>query len=639
MIPRHLIDQIQETAPIEEVIGEYVELKKKGANYVGLCPFHNEKTPSFYVSPVKSIYKCFGCGQSGNSVKFLMEHEHLSFVEALKMLAGKYNITIDEEPESQEAVLSRDKKENLHVINAFAQKFFTKQLFETPEGKSVGLSYFKERKFREGTMEKFHLGYNPGGVRVFANDALKEGFDKELLTELGLISYRGDSASDFFRERVIFPIQNLSGKIVGFAGRTLRNDKNIPKYINSPESVVYNKSKVLYGLFQARQDIRRKDECLLVEGYTDVISLNQGGIENVVASSGTSLTHDQVKLIGKFTSNITMLYDGDEAGVKAAMRGLQIVLEEGLNVRIVVLPEKEDPDSFMHSIGTEAFSKYIESNARDLISFQTEILMKSTRDDPVGKTSVIREIVGTIALIPDPIKRQLYVKECSHLMGVGEQLLITEVNKITRSKLRSNLGVSKQDNELLAEQLEQKESQAKFRKPITEEEQEWDIIRLLLESGDMTYEEGVTVADHILQEITENNIQFDDLLCRQFIIEIRQQIESGAGFSAKYFINHPDTKINEKAISFTFRSYELSENWEKMHNIFVLTKEEKIKKDILSAMNRLKLKKVMKLIAENGENMQKATDPNEINRLIRAKIKLQEFQVSLANSLNTVILR
>lgn len=638
MIPRHVIDQVIDAASIEEVIGEYVDMKKRGANFVGLCPFHNEKTPSFSVSPNKGIYKCFGCGQSGNSVKFLMEHEQLSFIDAIRMLAGKYNIPIEERPETEEEILSRDKKESFHIINGFAQKFFSSQLLESEEGKSVGLSYFKERGFRKATVDKFLLGYNAKSGTAFAGHALQNKHSKEHLLELGLVSDKGGQLADFFRERVIFPIQNLSGKVIGFAGRTLKEDKRIPKYVNSPESIVYNKSKILYGLYQARHAIKQNDNCLLVEGYTDVLSMSQAGIEHVVASSGTSLTRDQVKLISKFTSNITMLYDGDEAGIKAALRGMRIVLEAGLNVRILVFPGQEDPDSFIKRVGSVEFLKFVENNTQDLIAFQTEVLTKSNRNDPAGTTAVIREIVDTIALIPDPLKRQLFVKECSKQVDVDEQILISEINKIIRARLKKKITVSKADDEALKSQIQQGNQTAVPQKSFSESEQEWDIIRIILELGEKKYEAEQSVVEYILQEIDEHSIPFNNDLCARFIHETRDMLRDES-FSPRRFFNHPDQKISERAIQLTFWQYDLSENWENMHGILIGRGVNGVQKDVDSALNRLKLKRVQALMTENAKKLREAKNEKEINKLLKAKIKLQEYQIELAKSLNSVILQ
>ncbi|MCK4408075.1 MAG: DNA primase, partial [Bacteroidales bacterium] len=403
MISPETISAIFETARIEEVIGDFVNIKKRGVNYIGLCPFHNEKTPSFTVSPSKGIYKCFGCGKGGNSVNFIMEHERYSYPEALKYLAKKYNIEIEEEEQTPEQLQALDEQEGLYFVSTFAQKYFTENLFKKDEGKAIGLTYFKERDFTESTIKKFQLGYGIDKWDDFTQQALSSGYKIDYLIKTGLTISKENKHYDRFRGRVLFPIHNLSGKVIGFGGRILSSEKSKAKYVNSPESDIYNKSKVLYGIYFSRNAIINKNNCFLVEGYTDVISLHQAGIENVVASSGTSLTTDQIKLIKRYTPNITILYDGDEAGVKASFRGIDMILEEGMNVRIVLFPEGEDPDSYARNNHASEVQEFISKKAEDFISFKTNLLIKETKNDPIKKAALIKEIVKTIALIPDGI--------------------------------------------------------------------------------------------------------------------------------------------------------------------------------------------------------------------------------------------
>lgn len=426
MILQKTIAEIFETSKIDEVVGDFVNLKRRGVNMIGLCPFHNEKTPSFTVSPAKGIYKCFGCGKGGNSVNFIMEHEQASYPDALRFLAKKYGIKVEEKELSPEQDLERQKRDSLFIINEFATNYYHDNLMNNDIGKSVGLSYFRERGFRKNTIEKFQLGFAFDKNDHLTLSMVNKGYNVELLKSVGLTTRFG---RDFFRNRVQFPIHNLSGKVIGFGGRILVSDKKKPKYLNTPETEIYNKSKVLYGIYFAKKTVRQEDNCLLVEGYTDVISLHQAGIENVVSSSGTSLTVGQIQLIKRYTSNITILYDGDTAGVKAALRGLDLVLEQDMNVKVVLLPEGEDPDSYVQSVGTEKFKKYIAKNATDFILFKTNLILKETENDPIKRATLIKDIVESIARIPDPIKRSVFVRECSNLMEMSEQILVDETNK------------------------------------------------------------------------------------------------------------------------------------------------------------------------------------------------------------------
>ncbi len=434
MIKEKTVQEIFETARVEDVIQDYVSLKRRGVNLIGLCPFHNEKTPSFTVSPAKNIYKCFGCGKGGNAVQFLMEHEQFTYPEALRHLAAKYGIEIEEEEVSSEERLEQQRADSLFLVNEFAMNYYQEQLFETDLGKSIGLNYFKERGFREETIKKFGLGYAPEGKDKFTLAAVNASYNAELLKQLGLTT---DYGSDFFRNRVMFTIRNLSGKVVALAGRIMATDVKAPKYINSPETEIYHKSKVLYGAYFAKGPIRKQDECILVEGYTDVISLHQAGIENVVASSGTSLTTGQIHLIKRYTSNVKVLFDGDPAGIKAALRGIDMLLEQDLNVRIVILPEGEDPDSYLKKVGTEAFKDFINGEeAKDFILLKADLLLQEAGNDPIKRAGIIKEIVQSIARVPDPLKRSLFVKECSRLFEVDENILINETNKAVAGHMK-----------------------------------------------------------------------------------------------------------------------------------------------------------------------------------------------------------
>jgi DNA primase len=493
MIPREKVEEIINAARIEEVVGEYVTLKKRGANLLGVCPFHNEKTPSFTVSPAKGIYKCFGCGKAGDSVRFIMEHDSMSYPDALRHLANKYNITIEEIQLTDEALQSQNERESVLISIKYAADYFIQQLWDTEEGQNIGLSYFEERGFSKDTIKKFGLGYSKDGWSHFYEHAISQGYKHDFLQRAGLITTNESGKSfDLFRGRVMFPIHDLSGRVVAFGGRIMKKDPKSPKYVNSPETEVYHKSNVLYGMFFAKQDIRKYDRCYLVEGYTDVVTLNQGGIANVVASSGTSLTEGQIKLIKRFTDNVVVLYDGDQAGLKASLRGVDLILEQGLNVKVVTFPDGEDPDSYCKAVGGEEFSEYIHRNEKDFIIFKSNLLLADSVNDPVKRAEVIKDIVESIAKVPDSIKRSVFIKECSKLLEIQEQVLINEMNKLLRNKRKEDKDLQQQlpEEPLNYEEL-LKENEIELN---TSEYQERDIVRLLVQNSEEMYNEGQTVA-------------------------------------------------------------------------------------------------------------------------------------------------
>lgn len=435
MIDQPTIDRILDAANIVDVVSEFVTLRKRGINYVGLCPFHTDKTPSFYVSPAKNICKCFACGEGGTAVHFIMKHEQLNYFDALRYLAKKYNIEIQERELTEKEKQKKSDRESMLIVNSWAQQYFTTQLYEHVEGKTVGLRYFAERGFREDTIRKFQLGYSLDQRDALYKEATKSGYKKEFLEKTGLvIAYDNGGVNDRFRGRVIFPVHTLSGKVVAFGGRVLKKDEKTAKYVNSPESEIYHKSNELYGIFFAKQAIVKADCCFLVEGYTDVISMHQAGIENVVASSGTALTQGQIRLIHRFTSNITVLYDGDAAGIKAALRGIDLLLEDGMNVKVVLLPDGEDPDSFARKHNASQFAEFIKQSETDFIRFKTRLLLDDAGNDPIKRSSLITDIIRTVAIIPDNIARSIYIRECSSMMEIDEQVLLNEVNKIRLSK-------------------------------------------------------------------------------------------------------------------------------------------------------------------------------------------------------------
>ncbi|CEN48110.1 DNA primase (fragment) [Capnocytophaga canimorsus] len=430
MISKSTIDKIFDAMRVEEVIGDFVQLKKAGANYKGLSPFSNERTPSFMVSPVKQIWKDFSSGKGGNAVAFLMEHEHFTYPEALRYLAKKYHIEIEETQIDDDEKVKADHRESLYIVSQYAQQFFEENLWQTQEGKAIGLSYFKERGFTEETIKKFHLGYSPDLWEAFTQEALKQGYQLEFLEETGLTIVKDDKKFDRFKGRVMFPIHSMSGRVLGFGGRILTQDKKAAKYLNSPESEIYHKSKILYGIYHAKQAIAKANNCYLVEGYTDVIQFHQRGIENVVASSGTALTPEQIRLINRLTPNITLLYDGDAAGLRASLRGVDLILEQGMNVKICTFPEGEDPDSFARKHAFEDLVLYLEENATDFIRFKASLLVQEAKNDPIKKSETIRDMVESISKIPDMIKQEVYLRECAVLMDISEDVLFSTLSQI-----------------------------------------------------------------------------------------------------------------------------------------------------------------------------------------------------------------
>jgi len=650
-IKRQTIDAIFETARIEEVIGDFVPLKKAGSNYKGLSPFTNEKTPSFFVSPAKQIFKCFSTGKGGNVVSFLMEQEHMTYPEALRYLAKKYGIEIEEDevdsPEEQKAL---NERQNIEVVTKFAQEFFTKSLLTTEEGRSIGLSYFKERGFSDETIEKFQLGYSPDDSHALLNAAKKGQYSIEYLEKAGLIKRSGDSLFDFFRGRVIFPIHNLTGKPIAFGARTLKSDKKVAKYFNSPESELYYKSKVLYGIYQSRSAIVKEDNCFLVEGYTDVISLHQAGIHNVVASSGTSLTSDQVRLIKRYTSNITILYDGDPAGIKASFRGIDIILEAGLNVKVVLFPEGQDPDSYARSVNSEALKSYLEKEQNDFIVFKSKILQKEAGNDPVKKAALVRDILESIALVQDSILRSFYIRECARLLDVEENNLVQELNKILRKKQYANKGqVPPPVNEIRPQEPIKKKEKA-----LSSRELEVDILMKLLQYGnqqitielinenDEKAEVLTHVADYILLEINNDFVEFRDEGYRLLLDEFKEiEIENTPALQ-HHFLNHPNQKIRSLTTDILMSPYELSSGWEAKHKIFTQMEDasQAILKDTIErTVFAYKLRNIELIIDEKQKNLDKAFRAEENYKPILKEIdKLNKAKAHFSSKLTRIIL-
>ncbi len=651
MISQKSIQEIREAAKVEDIVGEFVTLKKRGVNLLGLCPFHNEKTPSFTVSPAKNIYKCFGCGESGGPVNFIMEHESLTYPEALRYIAKKYSIELDETVPSQEAIQERQAMDSLFLINDFAQKYFEKQLFETETGKLIGLPYFKERGFNEETIKKFGLGYAPKGGKLFTEKAIKTGYKLELLQKAGVTSKKG---YDFFRDRMMFVIHNLTGKVIGFGGRTLSTDPKSPKYINTPESEIYVKNKSLYGIYFAKTAIRKADECIMVEGYTDVIALHQSGIENTVASSGTSLTVGQINMVKRYTPNIKILYDGDPAGIKAAIRGLDMVLEQDMNVKVVLLPTGEDPDSYLKKVGADTFKEYIDTNANDFILFKTQLLLDETAGDPVKRAALIKDIVESIAKVRDPIKRSVYLRECAGRLEVDEQILISETNKILYRGLQKRQ--QQADAQRATDNAPPPHSAADAppeegmppgqaapkSRELNDNFQEKDIIRLIVEHGDKMLEGETTVATYVLSNIEEVLEEFDDAVCQKIITEAYDLLRSKKPVEPQYFLNHTDTSIPDLAISLIHSPHEYSSNWEDRWNNPLQTQPmpgENFKQDALTGVNRFKFKKIVRLCEKNQVRLKTAQDAKnteELMHLLKLQQKLNGIREELGKELGTV---
>jgi len=652
LINKDTIQNIIETARIEEVVSDFVTLKKRGVNLLGNCPFHNEKTPSFTVSPSKGIFKCFGCGKAGNAVNFLMEHEHLSYPEALRYLAKKYFIDIKEEQETPEQIQMQGEKESLYTASAFAQKFFSETLINTNEGKAIGLSYFKERGFDEKIIEKFQLGYSPEEWDSFTKSALSNGYKLEYLVNSGLTISKDNQNYDRFRGRVMFPIHNLSGRVIGFGGRILSSDKTKPKYVNSPESEIYHKSNALYGIFFAKTAIIAHDNCFLVEGYTDVISLHLSGIENVVASSGTSLTTEQIKLIRRYTPNITILYDGDAAGIKASFRGIDMILEEGMNVKIVLFPDGEDPDSYARNNRPAEVRDFIQQNSSDFITFKTNLLVKETANDPIKKAALIKEIVGTIALIPDAIIRSVYTKECSAIMKLSEQTLLNELNKIRHKKAaqKSNDIAKEQERPEITEFIDEQQVETD---DLNTENQEKELIRFLLNYGIMSIdvdaedEDGerikteISLVKFMVDDIIKEKelIKFQNLVFQAVFNEYANQLLNKKIPDLQFFSNHSDKLISQTVIEILSTPYELSENWEKKHRIKVLTEDKEIKKNAIKVIDSLKLKILEKMIAENMDKLKEVTNEEDYILLQQKHITFQGIRKYFANKLSRIITR
>jgi DNA primase len=672
------IAEIQSKLEIEEVVSDFVSLKRKGQNLWACCPFHHEKSPSFSVAPAKGIFKCFGCGKAGDAITFVMEIEGLSYPEALRYLAQKYGVEIAEEEYSDAQQEAHNEKESLYIVTNFAARYFQELLKNHEQGRSIGLSYFKQRGFNDLIIEKFGLGYSLEEWDGLLKAAKAEGFSEALLEKAGLIVRKdreqgADRLYDRFRGRVIFPIHNISGKPIAFGARILTQEKKQPKYLNSPETPIYHKSDVLYGISQAKQAIRQQENCYLVEGYTDVISLHLSGVENVVASSGTSLTEGQIRLIGRYAKQITVLFDGDPAGLKASLRGIDMILAGGLHVKVVVFPEGEDPDSYSQKLGSTAFQEFLKESAQDFLKFKAGLLAKEAANDPIRKAETVKEVVSSIAKIPDPIERAVYLKECSSLLEISEELLIKELNELHRKQLAQESRASAArhsaarqaggqpgggqaaegpppgwdeypedmpppDEALFFQQPGQVQAQqqaATLENSLRLQEQE--SVRLLLNYGFNKIEEDFHLYDYLLQEIEE--LEFQTPLYKSIIDIFKERLAAGQVVDAQYFIKEGSPEVKEEVANLIVEKYDLSVVWKDRHNILIPREVDVLDKAVFQNIVRLKIRTIQKLIQQNLVKLKNATEEAEMTDIQHTHVSLKSAEVELSKLLGIVVVK
>ncbi len=637
VIDQFTIQRILDAANIADVVSEFVTLRRRGVNMLGLCPFHNEKTPSFTVSPAKGIFKCFGCGKGGNAVNFIMEHESLSYPEALKWLARKYNIEVVEEEETEEQKQLKDDRESMMIVSAFAQKYFTRNLWEENEGRTIGLSYFRERGFRDDILKKFETGYSPDDKAPFTEFAQKQGYKMEYLEKTGLTIKRDDWVRDRFAGRIIFPVHNLAGAVIAFGGRNLKDDPKAAKYLNSPESEIYHKSRILYGIFQAKREMARSEKCFLVEGYTDVMSMHQAGIENVVASSGTALTTEQIRLIRRFTPNITLIYDGDEAGIKASFRGIDLVLEEGMNVKVLLLPDGEDPDSFARKKGASGFNQFIEENETDFIQFKTRLLMKDAEKDPVARARLITDITRSVSVIPDTITRSVYIKESSRLLDVDEEILYAEVRK---QKYRQNEEFRKkrmrESNEpLYNEPAAAKQVVIEEDKPYGLYVEELELLRFLLkyyhyvvfESDDENPEEdiNINVAEYMMGELENDDLVPENRLFRKIYDEVKEYLNDENYDLKRHFIYHSDAEVSSLVTNLLSEKFQESKRWAKA-GAYTEKEEEILDYLVPRIVYEYKLLKIKLMLDDIEKEIEAATKADDFEKIIEEQSKYMNLK-------------
>ena len=684
MIDQITVAKIHDAAQIVEVVSDFVTLRRRGVNYVGLCPFHDDRTPSFYVSPSKNLCKCFSCGTGGSPVHFIMKHEQMSYPEALKYLAKKYNIEVEEKEYTEEEKIAQSDRESMFILNEFARDYFVKTLHENYEGKAVGLTYFKERGFREDIIKKFQLGYSVDERNAFASEAIRSGYKQEYLLKTGLVG-GGENNSpvyDRFRGRVIFPVHTLSGKVVAFGGRILKKADKLAKYVNSPESEIYSKSKELYGVYFAKNAIVKANKCFLVEGYTDVLSMHQAGVENVVSSSGTALTQGQINMIRRFSENITVLYDGDKAGITAALRGIDLLLEKGMNVWVVLLPDGEDPDSFARKQNAEQFNKYIEANEQDFIRFKTQLLLDEVGDDPIKRSGLINNVVESISLVPDSIKRSLYIKETAIIFGTREDVLITSINNIRRKRFEKQRDESArggaQSSQIGMPQVSVRESvgenilkTSRSASPYNHFERE--IVRYIIRYGklpifvkydmenkmvdgkqvevEVVDEHGPSVIEVIKSDLSRDSFLFDrdsffyNETYRKIFEEACENVGNDDFDTVKYYINHPDPDVSQIAVDLVSDPYQLSKIHAKAIGERENDKSSKLRERnsldrlVVRATTELKNAYVMQRIKDVKERIKKADESNLIELMTELK-ELQDLKMILAKSLGErIVLR
>lgn len=633
MIDPVTIERILDAANISDVVSEFVTLKKRGVNQLGLCPFHNEKTPSFTVSPAKGIFKCFGCGKGGNSVNFIMELEQLSYPDALRWLAKKFHIEIEEKEESLEEKQLKDERESMMIASAFAQKYFSRYLLNENEGRTIGLSYLRERGIRDDIITKFELGYCPDGKDTFTQAAQREGYKMEFLERTGLTIKRDDWVRDRFGGRVIFPVHNVAGRVIAFGGRTLTNDKKVAKYLNSPESEIYHKGRTLYGIYQAKRQITQQDKCYLVEGYTDVLSFHMAGIENVVASSGTSLTIDQIRLIRRFTPNITIVYDGDDAGIKASLRGIDMVLEEGINVKVLPLPRGEDPDSFARSMSASQLTEYIKAKETDFIKFKTQLLMETVENDPVSKARLINEIVHSISVIPDTITRTIYIKECSRLMDVQEAVLYSEIRKMQNKQTEDHTRKEIQELQIQAAKPAAAPTEKKSANPFELEERE--ILRILLKyfnqevfkiEDEETHQINIyTVGVYVLSELQSDGLISENPRVRFILEELEKNIDNKEFDPIKYFTQYPDADISKYVSNVLADKHVQSKLWSKGGS-YVESESEILYLLVPKLIQEYKLKNVKVMLKKLEQLINEANKNNDSEKLIEHMNKFMNLK-------------
>jgi DNA primase len=643
VISQASIQEVQTRADILEIVGQFVRLKRRGANHIANCPFHSEKTPSFYVSGAKGIYKCFGCGKGGNVVTFIQDHEKLTYPEAIRWLADYYKITLEETERSPDQIVQQQSEESLRILNEYAARFFHHALLETEDGQAIGLSYFKQRGLRKEIIERFLLGFNPEDGDKLYRDAVAKGYNIELLEKAGLVKNRNGQFYDAYRGRVIFPVQNMTGRVLGFGARILKSNDKAPKYINTPENELYVKSRILYGMYQSRQAISRQNECFLVEGYTDVISLHQGGVENVVASSGTSLTEDQLRLIGQLTKNLTILYDGDAAGVKAALRGLDMALSQSFNVKLVLLPPGEDPDSFIQASGASRFHEYVKEKKQDVISFRLEVGLGEVGTDPVAKSKLVNEIAESISKInkaEDFALQDYYIRETARKLDVEEAGLVNLVNKYIRERVEQERRQSGREQSLpdAPAQAAAREVHTGLPELGTDERQEWELIRVLVEHGNKPYEGFENVADLVYNRIDPD--LFEAAPARQVFdsyFKFREAFRSLPGVS--YFTNYPDPAVQQQMASLLHTRNDISPNWSLTFGIETLHGDDNYLNEADSALSYFELKKIIKMQEELTERFHAEKDEYKIAVLQQKFMELRHAEKEIIRKHGTVVMK